>query len=129
MKSLYLGLGIITLILMTGCVFNDEKVEVISAEPSDYKIYLYNHLEDKEQSKHYLSALLDWKLKHENSDNDTLSFKESKIGIKDIKFEKDQLPALVISKNGKAVEIIYGKHSDEEEIRATLERTVVSHSK
>ncbi|WP_173916612.1 hypothetical protein [Halobacillus sp. Marseille-Q1614] len=121
-KPLYALLSSLFLILISGCSIEDDKVEVISAEPSDYKIHLYNHLEDHEQANNYLAALLNWKMKQK--DEDALSFKESTVRIKDINLNKDDLPALVITKNGKPVEIISGKHSNKEDILHAIERTV-----
>ncbi|MFC7321415.1 hypothetical protein [Halobacillus campisalis] len=107
---------------LSSCEANDETIKLISAEPSGYKINLYSHPDDQEQANDYMSALLNWKTAQE--DDRFLSFKESTLSSDDINISADQLPALVIYKDGELVQSISGNNSDPSEIKSTLDNTV-----
>ncbi|MFC7061354.1 hypothetical protein [Halobacillus seohaensis] len=107
---------------LSGCDTHGEIVKVISAQPSDYDISLYGHPDNKDQMNDYMSALLNWKTKQE--DERFLSFKQSTMNTEDINLSTDQLPALVISKEGKPIQTITGEVSDRNDILNKLESTI-----
>ncbi|GGF12161.1 hypothetical protein GCM10010954_08530 [Halobacillus andaensis] len=109
-------------ILLSGCNAGDEDIKVISAKPSGYEINLYTHPDDEEQAKDYMEALLNWKTSQE--DDDFLAFNETTTNTKDIDLTSDQLPALIIYKEGQAIQTITGEDTSPTDIIDTLENTV-----
>lgn len=108
--------------LLSGCQAGNEDIKVISAKPSGYEINLYTHPDDEKQAKEYMEALLNWKTSQE--DDDFLAFNETTTNTKDIDLTSDQLPALIIYKEGQAIQTITGEDTSPTDIIDTLENTV-----
>lgn len=114
-------LSIISILLLAGCFPQKENIEVLSAEHSPYELHLYTDLEQKEKADSYLSALVDWKTKQD--DQQDLEFKQRKANSDQLELSKDQLPALVIKKEGKVVANIFGD-VPREQILTELESSI-----
>ncbi|MCP3026266.1 hypothetical protein [Halobacillus sp. A5] len=108
--------------LLSSCTSSGENIKVISAKPSGYEINLYTHQDDEEQANEYMSALLNWKTNQE--EEEYLSFQESTVHTSDIDITSDQLPALIIYKDGKPIQTVTGKNTSPTDIIDTLENTV-----
>ncbi|WP_101843747.1 hypothetical protein [Halobacillus sp. Marseille-P3879] len=112
----------LSLILISSCTAGGEDIKVISANPSDYKINLYTHPDDEEQANEYMAALLNWKTNQE--DDNYLSFQESTVNTSELDLSAEQLPALIIYKEGKPIQTVTGENTTPKDIVNTLENTV-----
>ncbi|UOQ43187.1 hypothetical protein MUN89_14750 [Halobacillus salinarum] len=121
----YIFISMLFVFLLAGCFPHKENVEVISASPSGYDIYLYTQTDQKQKAESYFNALLDWKMKQGN--DGTLAFKKSKTDSNSIEVSENELPALVIKKEGKTVTKISG-NSNQKNILSKLEQSVSYHN-
>ncbi|MCA1012570.1 hypothetical protein [Halobacillus halophilus] len=114
--------SLILIILLAGCIPQSDNVEVLQAHSESYAVYLYTELDNDNPSNadNYLTALLNWKKKHERK---PLSFKQSEANTGQIEVDEDQLPALVVKKDGKVIELISGD-SGSEDIMNKLESSI-----
>ncbi|MGP4075067.1 hypothetical protein [Halobacillus sp. K22] len=114
--------SLLLIILLAGCIPQTDNVEVLQAHSESYAVYLYTELDDDYPSEadNYLSALLDWKMKH---NHESLLFEQSEANTGQIDVNKDQLPALVVKKDGKVVELISGD-SRSQDIMNKLESSI-----
>ncbi|MCA1023427.1 hypothetical protein GLW03_00005 [Halobacillus halophilus] len=111
------------LLLLMGCIGKSEEVQVLSASPDEYELYLYTNPEQEEKAENYMSALLNWKLDIE--DKKRLQFKQTTTEshkVKDI--EDDSLPMLVVKKEGRTITKLSGVNT-ESRISSTLEQSLV----
>ncbi len=120
MKS-YVLVSFLLVLLLAGCYPHQNKIDVISASPSEYDIYLYTPSDEEKSAASYLNALLDWKIKEEN--NHSLAFKKTQSDSDSIGLTENELPALVIKKKGKTVAKISG-NSQRHQILSKIERAV-----
>lgn len=104
-------LSIFAIILLAGCFPQTKDVEVLSVEDSNYELFLYTKQHQNEAANHYLSALLNWKTKQ--SSIETLDFKKSQTRSHQLRIPGDNLPALVIKKEGKILTSISGKRTSD----------------
>ncbi|MFZ0371518.1 MAG: hypothetical protein WAM07_18125 [Halobacillus sp.] len=119
--------SLILIILLAGCIPKSDNVEVLQAHSESYAVYLYTELDNDQpaEADNYLKALLDWKMKH---DHKSLSFEQSEANTGQIDVDEDQLPALVVKKDGKVIELISGD-SGSEHIMNRLESSISLTSK
>ncbi|QAS51154.1 hypothetical protein [Halobacillus litoralis] len=114
-------LAFVTILLLAGCFPQSEDVQVFTATPLDYELYLYTEPDKEEEAQNYLSALLDWKMKQ--NDGQKLEFKQTETNADDLKVSKDQLPVLVVKEKGKTLTTISGENP-RKEILMTLENSI-----
>jgi|GEM_PF-5688937 len=119
--------SLILIILLAGCIPQSDNVEVLQAHSESYAVYLYTEIDNDHPSEadNYLTALLDWKMKH---DHKSLSFEQSEANTGQIDVDEDQLPALVVKRDGKVIELISGD-SGAEDIMNRLENSISLTSK
>ncbi|ELK44992.1 hypothetical protein [Halobacillus sp. BAB-2008] len=108
----YLIMTFFAVLLLAGCIPKTEDVQVLKASPLDYELYLYTDSDEQEAAKNYMSALLDWKVKQQ--DTEELEFKQQEMNSDNLRLTKEDLPALVVKKEGKTVKTIKGdnRHND-----------------
>ncbi|MGV2619895.1 hypothetical protein QRD89_08220 [Halobacillus sp. ACCC02827] len=108
----YLIMTFFAVLLLAGCIPKTEDVQVLKASPLDYELYLYTDSDEQEAAKNYMSALLDWKVKQQ--DTEELEFKQQEMNSDNLRLTKEDLPALVVKKEGKTVKTIKGdnRHID-----------------
>lgn len=107
--------------LLTGCFMQTDKIQVLTAQPDDYELYLYTEPDQEEAAQNYLSALLDWKLKQD--DGEKLNFQQSAMNSTKVNFSQDDLPVLVVKQEGKTISTISGENP-RQEILMTLEDSI-----
>ncbi|CDQ19899.1 hypothetical protein [Halobacillus karajensis] len=117
-----LFLSFFGILILTGCIFQGDTVQVLTAKPDDYELYLYTKADQEESAQDYLSALLDWKLKQK--DGSELQFEQSEQKKDKLKLPTDELPLLVVKENGKTLTTIAGDNP-REDILTTLEDKIV----
>ncbi|SEH70273.1 hypothetical protein SAMN05192559_103156 [Halobacillus karajensis] len=117
-----LFLSFFGIFILTGCIFQGDTVQVLTAKPDDYELYLYTKADQEESAQDYLSALLDWKLKQK--DGSELQFEQSEQKKDKLKLPTDELPLLVVKENGKTLTTIAGDNP-REDILTTLEDKIV----
>ncbi|MFQ3545900.1 hypothetical protein Q7A53_17610 [Halobacillus rhizosphaerae] len=120
MKS-YVLVSFLLVLLLAGCYPHQNKIDVISASPSEYDIYLYTPSDEEKSAASYLNALLDWKIKQGN--HRSLSFKKTQTDSEAVGLSENDLPALVIKKKGKIVTKISG-NSKRPQILSQIEESV-----
>ena len=98
-----------------------ETVQVLTATPENYELYLYSEADKEESAQDYLSALLDWKLKQD--DGAELQFEQTEKDKNDLNISTEELPVLVVKEEGKTVTTISGKNP-REKILMTLENHI-----
>ncbi|RWZ60753.1 hypothetical protein EQV77_05510 [Halobacillus fulvus] len=112
--------SILIVLILAGCLPQSEEIDVLSTEASDYELYLYTKKGQDEEAQDYLNAILDWKTKQDDSQQ--FDFKQSSTQSDNIEVSTDDLPALVIKKEGKVVTSIKGDNPSNK-ILLTLENS------
>ncbi|WP_226578352.1 hypothetical protein [Halobacillus litoralis] len=114
---------LLPILLLAGCIQQSENVQVLTAAPDDYELYLYTEPEKENEAQNYLSALLDWKLKQQV--HERLEFKQTETHADKINVPKEELPLLVVKQKGKTVTKIAG-NTPRDKILTTLEDTIIN---
>ncbi|KHE71803.1 hypothetical protein [Halobacillus sp. BBL2006] len=112
-------LALLSVLLLAGCLPQSKDVEVLSTQESSYELYLY--MDQKEKAENYLSALLDWKTSQ--IEPEEIEFKQSKTNVDQTGLSEEQLPSIVIKKDGKVVKHITGD-APIEDILNELEQSI-----
>jgi hypothetical protein len=115
-------LALLSVLLLAGCLPQSKDVEVLSTQESSYELYLYTEMDQKEKAENYLSALLDWKTNQ--IEPEEIEFKQSKTNVDQTGLSEEQLPSIVIKKDGKVVKHITGD-APIEDILKQLEQSIV----
>lgn len=115
---------IITLLLLLGsCIPQEKNVNVLHASDDQYEVYLYMKDGEMTDAGSYLNALLIWKT--DLNKPQVFTFKEFRTRTDQIGVSYEQLPAIVIKREGAIVGEIYGKVEDDE-ILALLKNEIPS---
>ncbi|MBN8234292.1 hypothetical protein JF544_03490 [Halobacillus kuroshimensis] len=111
------------LLLLMGCIGQSEEVQVLSTSPDDYDLYLYTNPDQEEKAENYMTALLNWKLEHQ--DHNRLQFKQTTTDSHNVEdIEGASLPMLVVKKEGRTITRLSGIET-ENRISSTLEEALV----
>ncbi|GEN55467.1 hypothetical protein [Halobacillus faecis] len=114
-------LSFLAIFLLAGCLQKGESVQVLTATPEDYELYLYSEVDQEESAQDYLSALLDWKMKQD--DGAELQFKQTEKDKSELSIPTEELPVLVVKEEGKTITTISG-NNPREKILMTLENHI-----
>ncbi|MBH0228986.1 hypothetical protein [Halobacillus yeomjeoni] len=119
-------LSITILLVVAGCLPAEKNIEILSAKKDSYEVYLYTKSEPSNKAQNYISALLDWKTA--TKDQLQMEFQQTKVSLDNIHLKEEQLPALIIKKEGKMVSQITGEQPSRD-IFSTIDRSITMASK
>lgn len=117
-------LSFFAIFLLAGCLHQSEDIQVLTATPQDYELYLYTNSDKEKVAQDYMSALLDWKLKQQEETE--LQFKQSETQKDQLNLPDKELPVLVVKKKGKTVKTISGQNPRKEILTALEDHIAVA---